>query len=433
MKLNKSMLIEILSDYNIWGNFRKTLKKRIDYESKLSENLKSQTINVIQGIRRAGKSSISIKHIQDNNLGKNSLIINLEDPRLPSEINSNILMDMFDAFREYINPEPELVIIDEAQNASGWEKFARYLVESKNIKCIVTGSSAKLLSEEYATAITGRHIDITVFPLSFSEFLYFKNIKLSSKIDIINNKFKIINMLNEYIEYGGFPEIVINNNKKIKRDLVKNYFDDIIIKDVAKRYKIRNILQLEQIVRELLANTGNTASLRAISRSYNINLRTVEKYFKYLTESYLFIAINKFSFSTRKQNTTLKKVYIIDTGMYTSNNFSFSFQNGNMLENIVAIELSRRHSSNNIFYWKDYQQHEVDFAIILGNKVNELIQVTYSSSFKEVKKREIDNLIKAGTELKCNKLKIITWDYEEIKLCDNHEINFIPVWKYFIT
>ncbi len=429
------MLIEILSDYNLWGNFDKNLIEKPEYALKLKQNLESNTINVIKGIRRSGKSSICIKYIQNNYNNKDSFIINLEDPRLPVNTDSNMLMDMLQAYYEYINPDHlKIVVIDEAQNAYGWERFARYLIETKNIKCIVTGSSAKLLSDEYSTYITGRHIDILVFPLSFYEFLNFKGININSKIDIINKKFEIINMLYEYIEYGGFPEAVIIDNKDVKRDLVKNYFNDIIIKDVAKRYKIRNISQLEQISMELLSNISNIASLRSISRSYNISLGTVERFFKYLSASYLFITIDKYDYSKRKQNKSLKKVYTIDTGIYNALSFKFSKQNGKIMENIVAIELLRRINNLNktLYYWKDYNNHEVDFVIKNNNAIDELLQVTYSSSYESIEKREIENIIKAGKELHCKNLKIITWDYEDVETLDNSKIYFIPLWKFLI-
>ena len=435
MDVDKSELIEILTDYNLWGNFKKNLIERREYNLKLSEHLESETINVIKGIRRSGKSSICIKYIQEHYDKKDSLIINLEDPRLPVNIDSNLLMELLQAYYEYVNPDNlKIVVIDEAQNANGWERFARYLVETKNIKCMVTGSSSKLLSDEYATYITGRHIDILVFPLSFYEFLNFKGIRINSVIDMINKKFEIINMLIEYIEYGGFPEVSIIDNTDVKKELVKNYFNDIIIKNVAKRYKVRNISQLEQISLELLSNISDVASLRSISRSYNISIGTVERYFKYLSGSYLFITLEKYTFSKRKQNKSLKKVYSIDTGIYNSLSFKFSKQEGKKMENIVAIELFRRISNSNktLYYWKDYYNHEVDFVINAEANVEQLLQVTYSSSYESIEKREVENIIRAGTELHCSNLKIITWDYEGTKTIDRVKINFVPLWKFLL-
>ncbi len=366
----------------------------------------------------------------------NSLIINLEDPRLPAEVDSGILMEMLEAYREYIKPEePIIVVLDEAQNVNGWERFARYLVESKGVKCIITGSSAKLLSQEYATSLTGRHIDVEVFPLSFMEFLEFRNIKIRTEVDMVNLKFDIINMFNDYMECGGFPEPILSGNMNTRLELLRNYFNDIIIKDVAKRYRIRNIPQLEQIAKELLSNISETVSLRKISRHYNIGLGTVERFFRYLTESYLFIPINRFSFSTGAQNTALRKVYCIDTGIYRANWFRFSNQTGKLMENIVAIELLRRigyRQNSGIYYWKDYEQHEVDFVVRIDGKIEELIQVTYSSSFQEIKKREVDNIIRACYNLKCNNLTVVTWNYEDTRMFQQDTINFVPLWRFLL-
>jgi hypothetical protein len=151
-----------------------------------------------------------------------------------------------------------------------------------------------------------------------------------------------------------------------------------------------------------------------------------------LAEAYLFISINKFSLSTRKQNLSMKKVYTIDTGIYNSAGFKFSDQYGKIMENIVAIKLLRDLSSDSIYYWKDYQNREVDFAIKINNEIEELIQVTYSSSYQEIEKREFENLIRAGKELKCSNLKIITWDYENVRMYGDYEINFTPLWKYLL-
>ncbi len=188
---------------------------------------------------------------------------------------------------------------------------------------------------------------------------------------------------------SGNSEPVLCGNMNTRLELLRNYFNDIIIKDVAKRYRIRNIPQLEQTAKELLSNISETVSLRKISRHYNMGLGTVERFFRYLTESYLFIPINRFSFSTRAQNTALRKVYCIDTGIYRANGFRFSNQTGKLMENIVAIELLRRigyKQNSDIYYWKDYEQHEVDFVVRINGKIEELIQVTYSSSLQEIKK-----------------------------------------------
>ncbi len=430
--MEQSRIIDILNDYNFWGNFNTSLYER-DSISILKKNLEVPVVNVVKGIRRSGKSSIAIKLIQELKLEKNSLIINLEDPRLPMNIDSNFLMQALEAYSIYVDAKgPKLVVIDEAQHAIDWERFARYLIETKKIKCIVTGSSSQLLSEEYATSLTGRHIDLLVFPLSFSEFLRFKGLNDLNKLEIEKNRLLIQRLFNEYIKFGGFPEVVLTKDEDIKKKMLNNYFEDILIKDIVKRYKIKLLPQIESVAKDCLSNIGNIVSMRRIANSYDISLRSVERFFKFFENAYLFFFIKKFSFSKRKQERSLLKAYTIDNGFYSILGFKSMEQIDKLMENLVAIELVRRYGFDNIFYWQDYQHHEVDF-VVNDNKERELIQVTYASSLEDIRDREIDNIINASRQIKCNKLIIITWDYEAHRKYKGKELLFLPIWKWLLN
>ena len=430
--MEASKIIEILSDYNFWGNFKKELRGR-KAVSTLKRNLGAPLVNVVKGVRRAGKSSIVLKLIQEQGLEGNSLIINLEDPRIPFNIDSQFLMDSFEAYFSYVNPKgPSLVVIDEAQHAKGWERFARYVVETKGIKCIVTGSSSQLLSEEYATTLTGRHIDLEVYPLSFSEFLDFKGIASHKPLEIEKNRLLILNAFNEYMQYGGFPEVVLASDDVVKPSMLRNYFEDILIKDIVKRYRIKRVPQIEAIAKDCLSNISTIISMRNLANTYGVGLRTVERFLEYFSNAYLFVLVKKFSFSKREQERSLRKIYVIDAGFYSALGFKFLEQKDKLMENIVALELIRRYEKESIYYWQDYQNHEVDFIIKKGNSVVQLIQVTYASSREEVKEREIENLIKASKELKCDSLVIITWNYEAHEKYKGKDISHIPLWKWLL-
>jgi hypothetical protein len=430
-------LLEVLSDYNYWGSFNKTLFEREDYQTLLGNNLNASIICIVKGVRRAGKSSIILRYVAEGGNGKRVLVLNLEDPRLPQELDSKFLMDALDAYSVAIDPKgPALVVIDEAQHAKGWEKFARYLVETKGIKCIVTGSSAGLLSEEYATAITGRHIDMEVFPLSFSEFVSFRGIKAEGEFDMIKNRHTIKRAFEEYMTYGGFPEVVINEDKRVKVELLRNYFNDILIKDIAKRYNIKLQRQLEAISKDYLSNMASRLSLRNISKSYKIGLHTAERFSQYLSNAYLFFYVGRFNFSRKMQGRSIKKVYAIDNGFYSVLGFKFMEQRDKLMENLVAIRLldetSRKHDAE-IYYWQDYRQHEVDFVVKKGDSIKELIQVTYASEKSELRERETKSLIAASNELRCNNLLVITWDYEGETKEAGKRIRLIPLWKWLLS
>ena len=434
--MDKRALLEIMSDYNYWGSFGKPLFERKEYQALLDKSLEASTICIVKGVRRAGKSSAIFKYIESIGRTKNALMLNLEDPRLPQDLDSGFLMDALDAYSAAINPRgPSLVVIDEAQHAKGWERFARYLVEAKGIKCIVTGSSAALLSEEYATTITGRHIDIEMFPLSFEEFLSFRGIGASSELNMVKNRYRIRHALEEYITYGGFPEVVISNDKRVKTELLRNYFNDILIKDIARRYKIKLYGQLEAIAKDYLSNIGSRLSLRSISESYNIGLHTVERFSQYMSNAYLLFYVSRFNFSKRAQGRSIKKVYTIDNGLYSTLGFRFMEQRDKLMENLVAIKLmvnvSRRRSIE-VYYWQDSLQREVDFVVKDGERVKQLVQVSYDISAKETMRREVGALLRASKELRCNSLLIITWDYENEIKESGKRIRCVPLWRWLL-
>ncbi len=151
---------------------------------------------------------------------KNTLIVNFEDPRF-MELSLDTLNKIYETYLDELLPdENHYVVLDEVQEVPGWEKFARFLSEAKKVNLFVTGSSSKLLSEEYSTLLSGRHIDLNVFPLSFKEFLKFNNIEIKNKIDAEKMRNKIKFLLREYIEYGGFPKVVLVE-KEEKKTILK--------------------------------------------------------------------------------------------------------------------------------------------------------------------------------------------------------------------
>ncbi|MEM4522622.1 MAG: AAA family ATPase [Nitrososphaeria archaeon] len=246
--LSDGRILEILVDWNYWGNYSKNFIQREDYFKKMNYLCKGSEVVVIKGVRRSGKSSITyffIKDLIDKGLdAKKTLFINFEDPRLPAVVSLEELNRIFEVYLKNVDSDPRYVVLDEIQYVEAWEKFARFLSEAKDVKVIVTGSSSKLMGEEYATVLTGRHVDIEVFPLSFTEFLKFRNINVKEKIDLIRERIAIKRFLDEYIEWGGFPEVVLSEVVERKSELLRSYFYDILLKDIVRRYKIKKVIEL---------------------------------------------------------------------------------------------------------------------------------------------------------------------------------------------
>ena len=438
--MNETETMRILTDWNFWGDFTEALKERGPYLSRIEQLFGPKTAIILLGIRRAGKSSLAYLFlrwlIEKKQIdAKNSLIVNFEDPRFPPAFESNDLFKLYEVYLKNLEPTTPVVILDEVQTVKGWEKFVRYLLEAKKIRVIITGSSSKLLGREMSTVLTGRHVDIEIFPLDFREFLDFNNIKLTNRIDIFKNKIKIQRLLDEYLKWGGFPEVVLSSSVQRKNELLIRYFDDIIMKDIMKRFGIKEIEKFENLVNIYISNISTLQSFNKLKERVGVSLDTIERFSSYLEIVRMFLFLKKFEYSVGRQIKSVRKVYVIDSGFYAIKGFRFSENYGRIAENVAAVELFKRCSFNpglEIYYWKDYQQREVDFIVKAGPKVKQLIQVTSASDSNEIEKREIDSLLRACKELRCNDLLVITKDYESEDYFKGKKIKFIPLWKWLV-
>ena len=436
--MNKEEIISILAEWNFWGKGLNVGIERKMYTSKIMDILTSPINKIISiyGVRRGGKSFILrqiAKLISDKFGAKNCLYINFEEIRLEKSLES--LIKCYEAYQEIIRPSSKpLIILDEIQEVDKWERFVRSLHERDEARIIVSGSSSKIMSEELASLLSGRDIAIEVFPLSFNEFLDFNNFFIESLNEALINKQSLIRSLREYIEFGGFPEVVIEKNESTKKEILKRYFETILIKDVASRFKVRETNYLEKLSIFYLTNMSSQISYNKLSKTLNIPAKTVERFSKFISTSRMIFFLEKFSFGARERIVSPLKVYSIDTGISNSIGFRFMENFGRNMENLVAIELQRRYKKPifEVFYFKDYQQNEVDFVIKEGLNVKQLIQVTYASEKDEIDKREIKSLLKASNLLKCKDLLIITWDYEDEINVNNEKISCKPLWKWLL-
>jgi predicted AAA+ superfamily ATPase len=370
---------------------------------------------VITGIRRCGKSIFS--YLLDK--GKIFGYINFDDERLSNMLAAELDLLLSAVYELY--GEVEYIILDEIQNIKGWELFVNRLRRTK--KVIVTGSNSNLLSSELATHLTGRHIDIKLFPFSFKEFLLYKKFSLSNAYTT-KEKAGLLQLLEEYITLGGMPE-----SYKFGNQILVGIYEDIITKDILLQHHISKNVEFKNLARYLITNSGTEISYSKMGEMLNIgHVSTVSNWTSYLENAFLFFKVDRFDFKLKKQYLSNKKFYCIDTGLINSIGFKFSENKGRLMENLVAIELQRRKISDNIeaYFWKDTVNKEVDFIIKKDTKITELIQVTYANSKIEIKDREIESLQKAGKELKCSNKTIITWNYE----AEIENIQYVPLWKW---
>jgi len=409
---------------------RKELEK-IEKEERIIEReglneaksyLKHPNIVVVTGIRRCGKSIFS--YLMEKNT--RFAYVNFDDERLAG-LKTEDLDKVLQAFYE-LYEDIEYVILDEPQNIKGWELFANRLRRTKKI--IITGSNSRLLSGELATHLTGRYIAIRLFPFSFKEFLDLKGFELS-KAYTTQEKAKILNLLQEHLSFGGLPEVY-----KFGKQIILGIYETILNKDLILRYNINKVAEFKNLAKYLISNSSGEITFSKLSKSLGIkHVSTVSNWVTYLENAFLIFKLERFDFKLKQQFIAPKKVYCSDTGIVDLIGFKFSENLGKTLENYIAIELQRKKEKDihmEVYYWKDAQQNEVDFVIKKRTKVVQLIQSTYINSKQELNNKRMKSLVKASSELKCDDLLVITWDYEGEDKFEGRKICFIPLWKWLL-
>jgi hypothetical protein len=397
------------------------LKEAYIERSVNSGKLSNSLIKVIIGPRRAGKSFFALHFLKkQGNFG----YVNFDDEKI-------IEVEDYDAIVEAMNTvygNPKYVLFDEVQNLPKWELFANRL-QRRGMNLIITGSNSHLLSKELATHLTGRHLLINILPFSFKEYLEVKKEQLTSH--------QIKEELKGFLINGGYPEPLIRNLDY--KDYLSTLFSSIVYKDIVKRYSIRSPSGIDNLASYLLSNIAKEYSYTNLSKITKVkSVHTIQKYLNYLEEAFIFFSLSKFSYKVKEQITSNKKIYCIDNGFINAKGFNFNQNLGRLYENLVAIELKKQEIDKkiNLYYWKNPQQEEVDFVVKDGIKIKQLIQVCYNLENIETHNREIRALLKAGKELKCKNLIIITPDEDKEEDAEwfglKGKIKFIPLWKWLL-
>jgi uncharacterized protein len=390
--------------------------------SNISNLIKHKINIVITGHRRSGKSTFLLQWM-NKYYNSNFYYLDFSDERLV-DFKTKDFQLLYEIFLENFG-EKNIFFFDELQGRKyDWNKFVNRLY-SEGKRFFITGSNADLLSKEISTYLTGRHFDIMVWPFSFKEYLGYndsnKNYKSTS------GKVETIKYFNNYIKQGGFPEIVVYKNT----DLLENIYQDVINNDILTRYDLKEEVQFKKMALFLISNFAREFSYTSLKNNFNLgSTNTSKNYVSYLTNTYLLFELTKYDYSLKKQESYSKKIYVIDTGLINKLAFAFSENIGRLYENLVFIELKRR--EQNIYFWKDKLNYEVDFITLEKNKVTSLIQVVYDLSDPKTKERKIRGLISGLKEFKLKEGIIITKDLEKEEKIDNKIIKYIPLWKWLL-
>lgn len=382
------------------------------------ELLHNPLIKLITGPRRVGKSVYALLMLQ----GKNFAYLNFDDNQLLEKWDEDLVMSALDD----VYPDYKFMLLDEVQNLPDWDLWISKLYRrGKNL--IITGSNAKMLSSEMATVLTGRYLQIEMLPFSLDETMKWKNISTDREEQAV----QAIVLTDDYMRNGGYPETISARN--ITKSYLSTLFDSILLKDVARRHKVRNTSDLYNLASYLLSNFGNPISANDLALELGMSsVTTTKKYCNYLNEPYLFFYLPRFNNKLKLMAKAPKKVYVVDNGFVQSTAFSLSENLGRLLENQVFVELLRRGyiPGQTLFYYRTRNDKEIDFVTRKGTKVEQLIQVCYDMSSEKTRKRELDAFAEATEELHCDKLLIITNSEQRDFQLKNLIVNAIPINKF---
>jgi len=404
-----------------------------EIQKTIKRYIKQKEILVISGVRRSGKSSlmklICNDIIKENKISKNNILyLNFEDERF-IEFSHADFEPLIETFLEIYQPKNQMFFfLDEIQNIYGWEKWVNRIYEFENIKIFVTGSNATLLSSEISTALTGRNRQINIYPFSFREFLSLRSFKKNEEdLYLREKRVQLKNLFKDYVKFGGFPEVLKNEDLSI----LEQYFKDIIYRDVIARYSIRNTKEIRELALFLASNIGTIQSYKNLKEFIDAKSQnTVKNHLEILQNAYLFFQLDLFDYSIKRQIYNPSKIYSIDVALSNSMAFKFSENLGHIYENICFTELLRKNSE--IYYWKSKTGKEVDFLIKKGLKIREAIQICTDLSNRKTKERELSGLMNAYLELNVNNLTILTEDDEGEETVDQVKISIIPLWKWLL-
>lgn len=396
-------------------------------EKEAKKWLDSDLIKVVLGPRRAGKSVFSLMLLKERQFA----YFNFDDESLPGE--EKLDLDELVSELQQAYGDTKYVLFDEIQNLPKWEMFVNRL-QREGYNLVLTGSNARLLSKELATALTGRHIPIQILPFDFSEILRAKQYEISEeKLAAPTEKGKLLRALNEYMINGGYPEVVTKNLDP--RGYLDVLFDSLLFKDVVKRHKIRFSEQIDGLGSYLINNVAGMYTSRKLANilSFKSDI-TLDRYLGYLNEAYLLFSLRRYSVKPGVRLKSPKKVYVVDNGFMTAKAVQHSPNTGKYLENLIFTELIKRGNESNreVFYYKTRNDREIDFVLKKGVEIVELIQVAYEVNNHDVEQREIKALVEASQELNVSNLTILTWDEEREVEKDGKIIKFKPVWKWLI-
>lgn len=385
---------------------------------------------VLIGVRRAGKSFLLYqqmqKYLRDGKTWDEMLYINFEDERLigMDVADFNLILEV----HGMMSAKRPILFLDEIQNITGWDKFARRLADNK-YRVYITGSNAKMLSSDVATTLGGRYITKHILPYSFTEYLKSNSVESSNTaIATTQGRATVQRYFAEYFRFGGFPE---GAQLSSKRDYLTSLYQKIYLGDIAARNRIENTFALRILFKKMAESIKQPVSFTRLanivaSTGAKLGKSTLINYIEYSKNAFLIYSVSNIADNLTERESN-PKYYFVDNGIVSLLTLD---SNTSLLENMVAIELLRRYGTDERVFFYNHRI-EVDFYIPDESLA---IQVSYNPlGTEDTWQREVSALIKLSKVLDCRKRIILTYDTEKMIDIDGLKIDVIPVWKWMIN
>ena len=428
--MNRTAILEILDDWNHWHAQPDTGTPR-EAVADLASFLDERHILAVTGVRRCGKSTLmrQLGELAAERHDRNQVLhVNFEDPRWLPELGPALLDDLVEAYREQRNPtERAFLFLDEIQAVPDWERWVRAAYDRhRDLKMVISGSTASLIGGTLGTLLTGRHISVELYPFSLRERLLHEGVVVpdGDYYALRRRKTRIRAALAEQIEWGGFPE-TCGELPDLARVILQQYFEDIVARDVLSRRSVRDARTLKMLAHYSITNIGNELSSTRVAKTLGVSTDTVREYFGYLQEAYLVSGVSYASPSLKVVARRNQKTYAVDCGLRNVVSLRFSRDAGRLAENLVFLRLKTQGVSPS--YWRN--GGETDF-VVETNGLAAVINVCFTDTLPE---RETRGLECAMSSLNIRNALIVSDNlYREAEDVPLGRAAVVPLWYFLI-
>lgn len=414
---------------------------REKYLERLKKLIDIRHVLTLTGVRRAGKSTLMqqlMQHLiaEKGVPAKNVVYLFLEDILVQQHLSlgSELLEDLYSFYLETYNPQGKVYLfLDEIQSVKDFNRWIGSKYERQEpIKFVLSGSRRSLIESESATVLTGRNVQIDVYPLNFYEYLRIKGVTIEGEASIeslrqanFSRQTSILHHLGNYLKEGGYPEIVLAEDEEVKRELASSYYRDTVTRDVIVPNGVRNQGEVEILGLQILSDFTKTHTYSSLSRPQKLSVDTTKTYLDYFERAYLFFASKHFSYKTKETQDAqrAKKIYVVDNGLRNFNVPLLRVDLGQCAENIVYIELRKQNAA--VHYWKG--KKEIDFVTM--NPKLAFYNVSYTDQPHD---REIEGMVEGLKEFNVSNGVVLTKNYFDKKEVEGKKIEFIPLWAWLI-